>query len=52
MRICAALTLSEQPAAYSDLVQVDRRTAGILYETGTTGTYDTIEFRRLPVGDL
>ncbi|PTM99166.1 sialidase-1 [Streptomyces sp. VMFN-G11Ma] len=47
-----ALTLSEQPAAYSDLVQVDRRTAGILYETGTTGTYDTIEFRRLPVGDL
>jgi sialidase-1 len=44
-----ALTLSQQPAAYSDLVQVGHRTAGILYETGTTGTYDTIEFRRLPV---
>ena len=47
-----ALTLSQQPAAYSDLVQVGRRTAGILYETGTTGTYDTIEFRRLPVDDF
>ncbi|WP_330283513.1 sialidase family protein [Streptomyces sp. NBC_00588] len=47
-----ALTLSEQPAAYSDLVQVGHRTAGILYETGTTGTYDTIEFRRLAVDDL
>ncbi|MFG2787354.1 exo-alpha-sialidase [Streptomyces sp. NPDC048419] len=44
-----ALTLSQQPAAYSDLVQVGHHTAGILYETGTTGTYDTIEFRRLPV---
>lgn len=47
-----ALTLSQRPAAYSDLVQIDRHTAGILYETGTTGTYDTIEFRRLPVEDL
>ncbi|MFE7170846.1 exo-alpha-sialidase [Streptomyces sp. NPDC057616] len=48
-----ALTLSQQPAAYSDLVQVGHRTAGILYETGTTGgTYDTIEFRRLPADGL
>ncbi|MET8944127.1 sialidase family protein [Streptomyces sp. NPDC004542] len=45
-----ALTLSDRPAAYSDLVQLDDGTAravGILYETGTTGPYETIEFRRL-----
>lgn len=47
-----ALTLSQQRAAYSDLVPLDRRTVGILYETGVTGTYETIEFRRLPVADL
>ncbi|MFG2552711.1 exo-alpha-sialidase [Streptomyces sp. NPDC048581] len=47
-----ALTLSQQRAAYSDLVPLDRRTVGILYETGVTGTYETIEFRRVPVADL
>ncbi|MFC9506955.1 exo-alpha-sialidase [Streptomyces sp. NPDC057002] len=47
-----ALTLSQQPAAYSDLVPLGRKTVGILYETGVRGTYETIEFRRLPVGDL
>ncbi|WP_316757531.1 sialidase family protein [Streptomyces herbicida] len=46
------LTLSAQKAAYSDLVQVDPETVGILYETGVTGTYDTIEFRRLPARDF
>ncbi|UXY27454.1 sialidase family protein [Streptomyces sp. HUAS TT20] len=46
------LTLSVRKAAYSDLVQVDHRTVGILYETGVTGTYDTIEFRRLPARDF
>ncbi|MGW0733822.1 sialidase family protein [Streptomyces sp. NPDC002851] len=45
-------TLSEQRAAYSDLVQPDRRTVGILYETGVSGTYETIEFRRIPVGEV
>ncbi len=40
-------TLSELPAAYSDLVQVDRDTVGVLYETGVNGPYETIEFRRL-----
>ncbi|ONK12112.1 sialidase family protein [Streptomyces sp. MP131-18] len=40
-------TLSELPAAYSDLVQVDRDTVGVLYETGADGPYETIEFRRL-----
>jgi sialidase-1 len=47
-----ALTLSERPAAYSDLVPLGRKTVGILYETGDQGPYETIEFRRLPVGDL
>ncbi|MFI5688554.1 exo-alpha-sialidase [Streptomyces sp. NPDC051636] len=47
-----ALTLSDQRAAYSDLVQVGPGTAGILYETGATGTYDTIEFRRLDLSQL
>ncbi|MDG9719200.1 sialidase family protein [Streptomyces sp. DH24] len=47
-----AVTLSDRRAAYSDLVRVDRNTVGVLYETGVTGTYETIEFRRLPVTDL
>ncbi|MCQ4209383.1 sialidase family protein [Streptomyces longispororuber] len=47
-----SVTLSPLKAAYSDLVQPDRRTVGILYETGATGTYETIEFRRIPLGDL
>ncbi|MGI5375291.1 sialidase family protein [Streptomyces sp. CA-251387] len=47
-----ALTLSQQRAAYSDLVPLGRDTVGILYETGVTGTYETIEFRRLRVADL
>ncbi|MFJ5259648.1 exo-alpha-sialidase [Streptomyces sp. NPDC088387] len=47
-----AITLSQQKAAYSDLVPLGRGTFGILYETGKTGTYDTIEFRRLRVTDL
>ncbi|MFJ4812769.1 sialidase family protein [Streptomyces longwoodensis] len=47
-----ALTLSDRPAAYSDLVQVDARTAGVLYETGGTGPYETIAFRRLPLAEL
>ncbi|MFE2070079.1 exo-alpha-sialidase [Streptomyces sp. NPDC059467] len=41
-------TLSDLKAAYSDLVQVDANTVGVLYETGTKTAYDTIEFRRLP----
>ncbi|MFI7415498.1 exo-alpha-sialidase [Streptomyces sp. NPDC049627] len=47
-----ALTLSQQRAAYSDLVPLGRDAVGILYETGVTGTYETIEFRRLGVADL
>ncbi|MFF1702702.1 exo-alpha-sialidase [Streptomyces sp. NPDC058252] len=47
-----AKTLSSQRAAYSDLVQLGANRVGLLYETGATGTYDTIEFRRVPVADL
>ncbi|GLW45748.1 hypothetical protein Stsp02_14100 [Streptomyces sp. NBRC 14336] len=47
-----ALTLSERRAAYSDLVQVDADTVGVLYETGLKGPYESIEFRRLPVAEL
>jgi sialidase-1 len=47
-----ATTLSSQRAAYSDLVQLGASRVGLLYETGATGTYDTIEFRRVPVHDL
>ncbi|AZQ34644.1 exo-alpha-sialidase [Streptomyces cyaneochromogenes] len=47
-----ALTLSQQRAAYSDLVPLDRHAVGILYETGVAGAYETIEFRRVGVADL
>ncbi|MET9404809.1 sialidase family protein [Streptomyces sp. NPDC002935] len=47
-----ATTLSTQRAAYSDLVQLGASRVGILYETGVTGPYESIEFRRLPVSGL
>ncbi|MBC2906369.1 sialidase family protein [Streptomyces cupreus] len=47
-----AHTLSQQRAAYSDLVRVDPETVGVLYETGAKSPYETIEFRRLPVSVL
>ncbi|MER5215808.1 sialidase family protein [Streptomyces sp. NPDC002838] len=46
------LTLSGRWAAYSDLVRVDEETVGVLYETGVTGAYETIEFRRVAVAEL
>ncbi|MGW3957129.1 sialidase family protein [Streptomyces sp. NPDC004752] len=48
-RFTKARTLSRDKAGYSDLVQLDAGTVGILYETGTSGAYETIEFRRLRV---
>ncbi|MFC8428951.1 exo-alpha-sialidase [Streptomyces sp. NPDC057253] len=47
-----ALTLSEQRAAYSDLVPIGRHQVGVLHETGTTGPYESIVFRRVPVEGL
>jgi sialidase-1 len=41
------LTLSQDKAAYSDLVQLDHQTVGVLYETGAAGAYERIELRRL-----
>ncbi|NBE57072.1 sialidase family protein, partial [Streptomyces boluensis] len=46
------LAVSELRAAYSDLVQVDRGAVGLLYETGVSGPYERIEFRRLAVEEL
>jgi sialidase-1 len=48
----SALALSGLPAAYSDLIQVDANTVGVLYETGDFGTYEKIVFRLVPVRDL
>ncbi|WP_393099040.1 exo-alpha-sialidase [Streptomyces sp. LN325] len=42
-----AMTLSSRPAAYSDLVPLGSGRVGILYETGESGPYARIEFRRL-----
>ncbi|MFL4904009.1 exo-alpha-sialidase [Streptomyces sp. MMS24-I2-30] len=44
-----SVTLSLDKAGYSDLVQIDQGTVGVLYETGVSGAYETIGFRLLPV---
>jgi sialidase-1 len=44
--------VSEALAAYSDLVQLPRRTIGLLYETGETDTYESIRFVRIPVREV
>lgn len=46
------LLVSDSPAAYSDLLQLGGSTVGLLYETGVSGTYETITFRQLPLRDL
>ncbi|MEV0400328.1 sialidase family protein [Actinoallomurus sp. NPDC050550] len=48
----SALTFSTLPAGYSDLVQPDARTIGVLYETGNAGPYENITFRRVSLRDL
>ncbi|HEX2316581.1 MAG TPA: sialidase family protein [Thermomonospora sp.] len=42
-----SLTVSARPAAYSDLVQVSATVLGLLFETGTQGPYESVEFRRI-----
>jgi sialidase-1 len=44
--------ISGWPAAYSDLVQLDRDVVGLLYETGRATSTDTITFRRISLDDL
>jgi sialidase-1 len=40
-------TVSEDPAGYSDLVQSSPSSVGLLYETGTGSSYETIRFTHL-----
>ncbi|MER7951224.1 sialidase family protein [Streptomyces sp. NPDC096079] len=47
-----ALTVDRRKAAYSDLVPLDATTVGLLYETGTSSPYETVEFRRIPLAAL
>ncbi len=44
--------LESTPAAYSDLVQLNDSTVGILYETGKVKWRERIVFRRIPVTEL
>jgi sialidase-1 len=48
----AGHAISGLPAAYSDLVQLDDDTVGLLYETGDAGANDTITFTRVPLRGL
>ncbi|MFD9076486.1 sialidase family protein [Streptomyces lasiicapitis] len=42
------LTLSQDRAGYSDLVEVGPGLVGVLYETGVAGTYERVVWRRVP----
>jgi len=44
--------LESKPAAYSDLVQLDDGTVGILYETGTKKWRERIRFRQVRLSEL
>lgn len=48
----SALPISGLPAAYSDLMQLDGNTIGLLYETGDFGANEKITFRRIDTKDL
>jgi sialidase-1 len=48
----ASKSLHAGPAAYSNLVEIDRQTAGILYERGEASSYDRISFERFSPGRL
>jgi sialidase-1 len=41
------VTLSEAPAAYSDLVGLGGGEVGVLYETGEAGPYEAVAFARV-----
>lgn len=47
-----ARQVSDAPAAYSDLVQLDDATVGLLYETGEKTANDTITFQRFTLAEL
>lgn len=46
------VTLDDTPASYSDLVQLDDATVGVLSETGTTSWHEGIAFRSVPIAAL
>jgi sialidase-1 len=48
----AVHTLSNRPAAYSDMVPIGPNEIGLLYETGTKTPNDTITFTTLPLRTL
>ncbi|GAB3451093.1 hypothetical protein GCM10027436_48460 [Actinophytocola sediminis] len=47
-----AHVVSDAPAAYSDLVQLSGSKIGLLYETGVSGSYETITFTQLSLREL
>ncbi|GIH15889.1 sialidase family protein [Rugosimonospora africana] len=48
----AGYDLTGLPAAYSDLVQLDNNTVGVLYETGDAGANENLTFTRVALKDL
>ncbi len=40
------------PSAYSNLVAVNRKTVGLLYERGDRGAYERIRFVSIPVKSI
>jgi sialidase-1 len=49
-RDIAEITGPTVPAAYSDMVKVDRSQLGVLYETGSRGPYERIDWTALTLG--
>ena len=47
-----AVQLEDVPASYSDLVQLDDATIGVLYETGSKSWHERIAFRTLRIADV
>jgi sialidase-1 len=48
----AQRVLHAGPAAYSNLVMIDRQTAGVLYERGSAGPYEQVTFARVKLSEL
>lgn len=49
-RTITEVTGQDDPAAYSDLVKVDRTHLGVVYENGNAGPYERITFRSYILG--
>lgn len=46
---CSGQTVWSGYTAYSDLVLVDDKTLGLLYENGDSGSYERISFEKIPI---